>query len=302
MKHVYNLNGVVPGETRIAFGAFDGMHRGHQAIIKKLCGYEGQTPVVVSFSDDIHPIIYTECEKEHLLQGKRVEIMISMSQEKADAMTAEEFVRKILISKLQMKSVVVGENVCFGSDKKNAEYLLELGKELHFDVEIVPVVEYDGEPVSTERIKTAIQSGDFEKVTELLGHVYIMQGTVVHGKAAGRKHGMPTANLGVAENKLFPPHGVYATLSNMDGTFFRGMTSVGYRPSDDDIPVATVETWLMNFSRDIYGKCITLEVYKYIRGVKKFSGGLDEVRKQIDKDVADVKEYMENLVLDLKDL
>lgn len=302
MKHIYDLNGAVPGETRITFGSFDGMHRGHQAVIRKLAGYEGQTPVVVSFSDDVNPIIYTECEKEHLLQNKKVEIMISMSIAKVETMTAEEFVRKILISKLQMKSVVAGENLCFGSDKKDITYLLELGKELNFDVEVVPIIHHDGEPVSTQRVKQAIKDGDFEEMSELLGHIYIMQGTVVHGKAAGRKHGMPTANLGIAENKLFPPYGVYATLSNMDGTFFRGMTSIGLRPSDDDIPIATVETWLMNFSRDIYGKCITLEIYKYIRGVKKFSGGLDEVRKQIDKDVADVQEYMEHLVLDLKDL
>lgn len=301
MKHVYDLNGVVPGATRIAFGSFDGMHKGHQAIIKKLCGYEGQTPVVVSYSDDVDPIIYTECEKEHLLQDKKIEIMVSISHGKVKSMTAEEFVRKILVSKLQMKSVVVGENLCFGSDKKDVSYLKELGKQMGFDVDVVPVVKCGEKPISADDIKQAIKNGDFEKVTEFLGHTYIMQGTVVHGKAAGRKHGMPTANLGVAENKIFPPHGVYATLSSMDGTFFRGMTSIGFRPSDDDIPIATVETWLMNFSRDIYGKCITLEIYKYIRGVKKFDGGLDEVRKQIDKDVADVQEYMNHLVLDLKD-
>lgn len=300
MKHVYDLSGVVPGATRIAFGAFDGFHRGHQAVIRRLCGYEGQTPVVVSFSDDVNPVIYTECEKEYLLQDKKVEVMVSISQAKVDAMTAEEFICKILISKLQMKSVVVGENVCFGSDNKDAAYLLGLGKELGFDVEIVPVVNYEGTPVSTDAIKQAVKDGDFAKMTKLLDHVYIMRGTVVHGKAAGRKHGMPTANLGVDENKLFPPHGVYASLSKMDGTFFRGMTNIGFRPSDDDIPVATVETWLIDFSRDIYGKGITLEVHKYIRGVKKFLGGLDEVRKQIDQDVVDVQKYMDNLVSDMK--
>lgn len=301
MKHVYDLNGVVPGATRIAFGSFDGMHKGHQAVVKKLSGYEGQTPVVVSYADDVNPIIYTEGEKEHLLKDKKVEIMVSIGKGKIDTMTAEEFVRKILVSKLQMKSVVVGENLCFGSDEKDVTYLKELSERFGFDMEVVPLVKYEDKPISTNDIKQAIADDDFEKVTELLGHTYIMQGTVVHGKAAGRKHGMPTANLGVAENKLFPPHGVYATLSNMDGTFFRGMTSIGFRPSDDDIQIATVETWLMNFSRDIYGKCITLEIYKYIRGVKKFEGGLDEVRKQIDKDVFAVREFMDNLVLDMKE-
>lgn len=300
MKHVYDLSGVVPGATRIAFGSFDGMHIGHQAVIKKLHGYEGLTPVVVSFSDEVNPIIYSECEKEYLLNNFEVEVMISLTKAKIDNMTAEEFVRKILVSKLQVRSVVVGENLCFGYDKKGVDELKALGQELGFDVDVVPVVCYEGEPVTTEAIKQCIVNGDFNKMTALLGHTYIMQGTVVHGKAAGRKHGMPTANLGVAENKLFPPHGVYATLSRMEGTFFRGMTNIGLRPSDDDIPIATIETWLMNFSRDIYGKRITLEVYTYIRGVVKFAN-LDEVRKQIDKDVLQIQTYMDDLVAKMKD-
>lgn len=300
MTHVYDLSGVVPGKTRIAFGSFDGMHIGHQAVIKKLHGYEGLTPVVVSFSDEVNPIIYSECEKEYLLQDKQVEVMVSLTKAKVDAMTGEEFVRKVLVSKLQMVSVVVGESVCFGSDNAGVAELKKLGAELGFDVEVVPTVCYEGKPVTTDDIKQAIVDGDFDKMTALLGHTYIMQGTVVHGKAAGSKHGMPTANLGVAENKLFPPHGVYATLSCMEGTSFRGMTNIGLRPSDDDIPIATIETWLMNFSRDIYGKRITLQVYKYIRGVVKFAN-LDEVRKQIDKDVLQIQTFMDDLVAKLKD-
>ena len=127
MTHVYDLSGVVPGKTRIAFGSFDGMHLGHQAVIKKLHGYEGLTPVVVSFSDEVNPIIYSECEKEYLLQDKQVEVMVSLSKAKIDAMTGEEFVRKVLVSKLQAKAVVVGEGVCFGSDNAGVELLKKLG-------------------------------------------------------------------------------------------------------------------------------------------------------------------------------
>ena len=88
MMHFYDLSGVVPGRTRIAFGSFDGMHIGHQAVIKKLHGYEGLTPVLVSFSDEVNPIIYSECEKEYLLKGQQVSVMISLSQAKVDAMNA----------------------------------------------------------------------------------------------------------------------------------------------------------------------------------------------------------------------
>ncbi len=300
MKHVNDLCGAVAGASRVAFGSFDGMHLGHQAVIAKLQGYEGQTPVLLSFSDDVNPIIYTEGEKERLLQGAGVEVMVSMPAAEAAAMTAEAFARDILAGKLQAKSVVVGENVCFGSDKKGAADLAAYGGQYGFTVDTVPTVCSGGGPVSTEAVKQAIADGDFYRMADLLGHHYIMQGTVVHGKAAGRKHGMPTANLGVAKNKLFPPHGVYASLSYMDGTFFRGMTNVGLRPSDDDIPIATIETFLLNFDRDIYGKPITLELHAYVRGVIKFAGGLDELRKQIDKDIEAVRVHMDNVVSKMK--
>ena len=300
MKHVNDLCGAVAGASRVAFGSFDGMHLGHQAVIAKLQGYGGQTPVLLSFSDDVNPIIYTEGEKERLLQGAGVEVMASMPAAEAAAMTAEAFARDILAGKLQAKSVVVGENVCFGSDKKGAADLAAYGEQYGFTVDTVPTVCSGGGPVSTEAVKQAIADGDFYRMADLLGHHYIMQGTVVHGKAAGRKHGMPTANLGVAKNKLFPPHGVYASLSYMDGTFFRGMTNIGLRPSDDDIPIATIETFLLNFDRDIYDKPITLELHAYIRGVIKFAGGLDEVRKQIDKDIEAIRVHMDNVVNQMK--
>ena len=96
MKHFYDLNGVVPNSTRVAFGTFDGLHLGHQAVIQKLRGYEGETPVVVSFFDEVNPVIYTESEKEYLLAGMSVEVMISLSRAMVDTLTAEEFCKKIL--------------------------------------------------------------------------------------------------------------------------------------------------------------------------------------------------------------
>ena len=292
MMHVYDLNSALPGRTRIAFGSFDGMHIGHQAVIGRLLGWEGQTPAVVSFSEAAAPVIYSEAEKAYLLKNRQVSLMVSLPREEMEAMTGEAFVREILVGRLQMASAVVGENVCFGADRAGVEQLRKLGAELGFDVDVVPAVCWDGKPVSAEEIRQAIAEGNFGKMTVLLGHTYIMQGTVVHGKAAGRRHGMPTANLGVAANKLFPPHGVYATLCHMDGAVYRGATNIGLRPSDDEIPIPTVETLLMDFSRDIYGRQITLEVCRYIRGVMKFAN-LDEVRRQIDKDMLQIAGFLD---------
>lgn len=270
----------------VAFGAFDGMHIGHQAIIEKVCSHAGETPIIVTFAEEEAPIIYSENEKEYLLQDSGVEVMVSM---KAPA-DAEAFAKEVLVDKLHAKTVVMG------ADHPELDAYKAYGEKYGFAVETVPTVCYEGEVVSTDAIKACITGMDFPKMRELLGRTYIMQGVVVHGKAAGRKHGMPTANLGVAKNKLFPPHGVYGTLSHLEGIAYRGMTNIGLRPSDDDIPIATIETHILNFDQDIYDKTINLEVFIYVRGVKKFAGGLDEVRKQIDKDLCEIREYMDTVM------
>lgn len=300
MKHLTNLNETLPMSACVAFGHFDGMHLGHQAVIEKLCSHLDLAPVLLSFAQTEKPVIYTEGEKEYLLAGSGVEWMVSLPAAEMEAMDAETFAREVLAKALHAKTVVVGENMTFGADGKDAAALAALGATYGFTVETVPTVCFAGEPVSSQAIIKAIEAMDFPRMRELLGRTYIMQGEVVHGKAAGRKHGMPTANLGVAPNKIFPPHGVYGTLSHMDGKYYRGMTNIGLRPSDDDIPIPTVETFLLNFDQDIYGRQVILEVFVYIRGVKKFAGGLDEVRKQIDKDIEQVRTYMDEVIRKLE--
>ena len=295
MKHVLDFCGIETKPSCVAFGYFDGVHIGHRAVIKKVCEHKELAPVIVSVDETVNPVIYAEIEKEEILSRLGVVMMVSVSAENYRAMTAEEICSAIA-HKLNAKVVVAGENIRFGSDGKGIEELKALGKKLGFEVETVATVYCDGEEVTAEAIKQAIKDGDFEKMLKLLGDTYIMMGKVVHGKAAGRKHGMPTANLGVAANKLFPPHGVYGTLSIIEDKYYRGMTNIGFRPSDDDIPIATVETFILNFDQDIYDKDVLLQVYTYIRGVKKFSGGLDEVRRQIDKDIEQVKTYMDEVV------
>ena len=205
MKHVTNLFETLPMSACVAFGHFDGMHLGHQAVIEKLCSHLDLAPVLLSFAQTEKPVIYTESEKEYLLEGSGVEWMVSAPAKEMEAMDAETFAREVLAKALHAKTVVVGENMTFGADAKDAAALAALGEAYGFTVETVPTVCFAGEPVSSQAIIKAIEAMDFPRMRELLGRTYIMQGEVVHGKAAGRKHGMPTANLGVAPNKISPP-------------------------------------------------------------------------------------------------
>ena len=290
----------ITGKSRAAFGCFDGMHLGHRKVIDCLIGYEAEVPVVLSFEETEKPILYSEEEKAYLAEKEGVSVFCSMPEAEASAMTARAFAEEILVGKLHVSSVVCGETVRFGSDGAGAAELKALGKELGFSVDVIETVAVDGEPVTTDAVKEAFAADDFAKVKKLLGHTYIMIGEVVHGKAEGRQHGMPTANLKVAPNKMFPPHGVYGTLSYFDGAFFRGLTNIGLRPSADTIPIPTIETFLLDFNRDLYGKKNVLEVHEYIRGVMKFTGGLDEVRAQITKDIANINSYMDDVIAHMK--
>ncbi|MCF0145935.1 MAG: riboflavin biosynthesis protein RibF [Eubacterium sp.] len=282
-----------PFPTRIAFGFFDGLHTGHRAVIERLSGHEAVIPAVLSFSAEGSPFLYSEKEKACLLRRAGVERMFSIPYEQIRELTGEELVRDVLAGKLQAGEIVAGENLCFGRDHRDADALRTYGKKYGFQTEIVPAVKEGGEPVSANLVRNAAADGDFERMKILLGHAYLLQGTIVHGKAAGRRHDMPTANLAVHPNKILPPFGVYATVSHIDGAFFYGITNIGRRPSDDNDPSVTIETKLNHFCYDIYGKEVTLEIHAWLRGIQRFPGGLDEVREQLQKDMKNMEKYFQ---------
>lgn len=302
MANPEERNGVPRGKSRVAFGFFDGMHPGHGAVLARLPGHAGQTPVLLSFAETEAPVLCTEREKQYLLREHGIEKMVSVPFAEIRALKAEEFARAILCGRLNAGSVVAGENVRFGSDGAGAQELRVLGEKYGFAVDIVPVVRDDGEAVSADAVKRAVRVGDFAKTRRLLGHDYVMIGTVVHGKGNGRRHGMPTANLAVTENKLFPPYGVYAALCEVDGEFYGGLTNIGPRPSVDEDPTPTVETLLLDFSRDIYGKELALSLHEYIRGIIKFPDGLDAVRRQIDQDIGAVRDSLDQMLKQMNDI
>lgn len=285
--------------TCVAFGQFDGLHLGHRAVINKLFEVKkinNLSSVLLSF--DFKPsnifgadsVIYTEEEKRLILGENAPDIMISypFTFETAD-IEAEEFIKDILIDKLGAKIIVTNENCRFGKQcKGNIELLKNLSSKYGYSVICVETVKEDGETVSSEIIRSALNNGLIKKANKLLGHPFTMFGEIVHGKALGRTVGMPTANLSVPENKLIPKHGVYATMSNIDKKLVKGLTNIGLRPSVDNNEYITIETFLLDFSEDIYGKKIALEILSFIRDIKKFKN-IDEVKKQVEKDIEIVR-------------
>lgn len=278
--------------TCVAFGEFDGVHSGHLAVVERLKSdtKNGMTSVVVSFAPTEESlqdkkILSTEEEKQYLLAKQGLDVMLSYPVG-GEAVSLKQFVGDVLVRQLGAKVVVVGSNY------EQLNELRAYAPEFGFTLDVCDAVLADGEPVSASRIIEALSEGRLEQATALLGHPYLIVGTVMHGKARGRLVGMPTANIGYKPYKQLPVHGVYGTLSDIDGHIVKGLTNIGKRPSDDNFDYVSIEAFLLDFAQDLYDKTITLEIHVHIRGVIKFNS-LEEVKQQVDRDIVSIRTFLD---------
>ncbi len=275
-------------DTAVAFGCFDGMHKGHLAVLQELVKLSGEkhlTPVLLTFEKD-GPVLTTEEEKALFAEQAGVHTMITLPKTPADVAS---FLNDELIGRLGAKALVIGEGeTVAGFD---AAALKAEAEAKGLTVRVVPEVRHNGIYISTDLLNEAFEQCDFEKYTALCGHPYVMLGKVEHGKALGRTVGMPTANLGVGPQKRKPKDGVYATITKLPDDKFMGLTNIGKRPSVDDEERVTIETNIFDFARNIYGVPTCLEVHFHIRGVVKFNS-LKEVQEQVQRDTQNSRDKL----------
>ena len=257
--------------TCIAYGTFDGVHKGHRAIAEKLAQ--------IARERDLFSIIVTvPKEKEYLTSEKEKEFLLGQTGvDRVISYTGEDNLR-MLLEDLEAKVLVVGEN------HKNLEQVKEDTKELGVELVICKLVSEDEEIITGEMVKQALLHGNMQRVEKLCGYPYIMCGTVEHGKGLGKKAGMPTANLKFDKEKLKPANGVYATTGYLNRRKYRGLTNAGKRPTVDDFDYTTIETFFLEFEGNLYEKEILIEFQKYIRDIRKFDD-LSQVQAQIQKDI-----------------
>lgn len=293
----------------LALGTFDGIHKGHQRLIKeavKKAKETGGKSMVLTFSK--HPkevfhgtkkaiLINTHREKIHLLKNLGVDIVLFVHfTEEFKNLNEKEFVVDILKNKLNAKYIYVGFNNTFGKGRKgNPEFLSKLGKELGMEVNIIgPVKSTKGTVISSTLIRGLIKEGDIEKATDYLGGPIVIIGEVEHGKKIGRRLlGFPTANLKVF-NRIYPPRGIYGVKVTIEGenTVRDGVMNIGYNPTivDQDKKI-NVEVHILDFDRDIYDKELIVTVTKYLRTEKKCND-LEALKKLIQSDVLYWREYL----------
>ena len=292
----------VPGPLFLAIGVFDGLHRGHEAVIRRALDdaqIAGGTAVVVTF--DPHPvrvlrphqaprILTSTVHKIRLIKELGVEHLLTIRFDPEFAETPpDQFIRKLGAASKPLREICVGYEWCFGKGRTgNLELLRNLGDELGFDEVGIPVVQVDGRIVSSTSIRSAVESGDLVTAARLLGRPYSILGTVVKGDQLGRKLGFPTANLS-AHSEQFPPNGVYAVEALWKDERLQGVVNIGVRPTIENASGQRVlELHLFDFNRNVYGEDIEVTFGRVIRGEKKFSG-LEELKAQIAHDVQEAR-------------
>ena len=288
----------VPIEPVVTIGNFDGVHRGHQAILSRL-REEGERlgapTMVITFSPHPSQVLRPSVpfhgvmslrEKMRCLWELGIDhaLVIRFDHEFTE-MTASEFVEEVLWDALRVRAVHVGRDTRFGSGREgDIQFLSSEGRRLGFHVGIVEPVLVDGEVISSSRIRKAVLAGQLREASRLLGRAHRIVGVVEKGDQRGRTLGFPTANL-TSDGAMLPPDGVYAAWSYLeDGKRHPSVVNIGVRPTFDVEPRRVVEVHLLDFSADLYGQRLQVGLMERIRGEAKFEG-VAELKAQIQRDV-----------------
>lgn len=273
--------------SAVSLGKFDGFHRGHRLLLDRILEHPKLHATVFTFDGILNgKQIYLEEEKRSLLErlGVEREVLFPFS-EKTRSMTPETFIREMLVERMDAKLICVGEDFHFGKDRRgDVDMLSKYAPQYGYELCVFPKIKEDGEVISSTRIRGELAQGRIEKANRLLGDPYFVRGEVVHGNALGRTIGMPTANLLPGEQKLLPAYGVYATRVEADGKVYGGVTNVGVKPTIG-ADRANVETTLLHFDGDLYGKQITVYFLEFLRPEQRFDS-LEELKAQMSRDKA----------------
>ena len=292
-------------KTVIALGFFDGVHRGHGALLRKAAERAGElnaAPAVFTF--DRSPkefvtgkpvlLINSNDDRRDIIRrvyGIRRVIFAPFDREMM-TMPWQDFITELLVKQYGAVHLVAGHDYRFGhKNEGTVERLREKCRELGLGCDIIPKVELEGITVSSTYIRTLLEQGDVERAALFLGHPHCLSQTVRYGQRLGRTIGIPTVNLAVPAHVLTPERGVYITRAFLpDGRSCPGVTNVGTRPTVTEGDTVSVETYLLGFDGDLYGQTVRLDFYKRLRGEVKFPS-LEALRQEILRNVAETEAY-----------
>lgn len=308
LKIIHSISNFTSREkTLVTIGTFDGVHFGHQQILKKLVANakkEQKKSVLLTFFP--HPrmvlqkessleLINTIHEKSALLEKTGLDyLIIHPFSKEFSRLTALEFVRDVLVNQLNIFKLIIGYDHHFGKNREgNIEQLTEYSELYDFSVEEIPAQDIDEVSISSTKVRKALASGHLKTANKYLGYNYMLTGTVVNGKQLGGKIGFPTANIHIKETyKLIPKTGVYVVKSTIDKKVIFGMMNIGNRPTVQG-KHQTIEVHFFDFNQDLYHQNLTIEILYFLRDEQKFDS-VKSLIHQLKKDEEIAREYLKN--------
>jgi riboflavin kinase/FMN adenylyltransferase len=298
-------NAGIQRPTVLTLGVFDGLHLGHQLIMRTVverARAAGAVPTVITFDPHPRAVLHPESAPP-LLQtfdqkieglgvlGIEQTIVVRFTKQFADQ-SAEDFIKDVVMDRLHAREVYLGKGFAFGHSRAgNIELLRRLGDELGFVAGEVPEVKLRGRRVSSSKIRELLARGQVNLARRMLGRPYGVEGRVERGSERGHQLGFPTANLH-PHNRVIPRNGVYVTGTLIDGRWRRSVTNIGLRPTFGDASEPSVETFVMNWDGDLYGDVVRVRFLYRLRDERRFSS-VDELKRQINRDVSRAESYFE---------
>jgi riboflavin kinase/FMN adenylyltransferase len=305
LKIFHSINDFqITKKTILTLGTFDGVHIGHKKILQKLTQNtpnEEYESVVLTFfphprmvlqEDSNIKLLNTIKEKQDLLDEIGIEnLVIHPFDETFSQLTAEEFVKTVLVEKFHIQKIIIGHDHRFGRNRTaNIDHLIDFGKQYGFDVSQISVQELNEISVSSTKIRNAILDGNIQLANDYLGYSYFITGTVITGKQLGRTIGFPTANIKIEEKyKLIPQNGVYLVQASINSQIINGMMNIGTNPTVGG-QEQSIEIHFLDFDADIYNQELKVSILQRIRDEKKFNS-LQDLQEQLQKDKVIAKEY-----------
>jgi riboflavin kinase/FMN adenylyltransferase len=288
------------GETLLTIGVFDGVHAGHRYLLEKLKQRSAKKNLlsgVVTFNPHPQSVLYPRNQLPGLSNledrvrafqelGIKIVAVLTFTAQVAQ-LSARDFM-SLVKKQLRMRGIMVGPDFALGINREgNIDLLRAMGREMEFSVEVIPSYIINGEVVSSTLIRRVLAQGDMRKVVGLMGRYFQLVGKVITSDKRGRILGFPTANLDIKPQQALPGNGIYATIAQVDGEQFYSATNIGIRPTFGE-GEKTVETHLLNYKGDLYGKDMRLEFVQKLRDEQRFPSS-KELKAQIERDVREVE-------------